>query len=190
MRAEDINPNKLLAWNICTELGIKSEIIKKGIENTALPCRFEIIQKNPSVILDGSHNEDKIKFLLKNLKKIKYKNLYLIFTLKNGKDVKSIVKQFTDLKMKKVYVTRHTIAGVSCTDLKYLYNEFLDIAKFKYNRNKSLGVEMEIDPWQALGRALKQTEKDDLILITGSFYLVGELRKKWVNEAEILTKNN
>ena len=51
-------------------------------------------------------------------------------------------------------------------------------------------IHIYIDPWRALNEVLKKANKKDLILISGSFYLAGELRKKWVSEDRILKANS
>ena len=43
-----------------------------------------------------------------------------------------------------------------------------------------------MDPNQALDRARKESKPDDLILVCGSFYLAGELRKNWFDKEYIL----
>ena len=51
--------NFLCAYEVLNELGIKPEVIQKGIEKVKWQCRFEIISTDKNVlILDGAHNED------------------------------------------------------------------------------------------------------------------------------------
>ena len=46
------------------------------------------------------------------------------------------------------------------------------------------------NPRTALKAALQKIKPDDCLLITGSFYLAGELRKNWISERAVLTKRN
>jgi dihydrofolate synthase/folylpolyglutamate synthase len=46
-------------------------------------------------------------------------------------------------------------------------------------------VEVIVDPNQALERALELAAPDDVIFITGSFFLVGDLRKYWKSRTTI-----
>ena len=41
--------------------------------------------------------------------------------------------------------------------------------------------EISVDPAQALARALELASPEDVIFITGSLYLVGELRREWMS---------
>ncbi|MFH1899893.1 MAG: Mur ligase family protein, partial [Patescibacteria group bacterium] len=182
-----LTSNTMLATQICEKLHIKQEAISMDLKNFSLSCRFEIAQKNPTVILDGAHNFDKIKSTVDNLQNLEFKKLFLIFTLNENKDVKRIInyiageQKFVPLQTN-IYITRHLVSSRTCADLKLMYNLFLDA-------NKKLKPKIFLDPWQALKQAIKKAGKHDLILITGSFYLAGELRKKWISEEKIL-KNN
>lgn len=177
---QNINAN--LAAKIGEILGLEKEAIRRGIKKTALPCRLEVMSHNPTIILDGAHNPDKIKSTVESLKKFQYKKLILIFALNENKDERKITKIVAPVA-DKVFVTRHLHASRACNDLKLLYNLFLEL-------NKKIKAEIAVDPWQALGKAISEAKKDDLILITGSFYLAGELRKKWISEEKILKDNS
>jgi len=78
---------------------IKIENIKKGIENTKLSGRFEIISKRPLIIYDVAHNEDSFRALddvLKLICNITKKGhripLYLIFGCSKDKDINYAIK--------------------------------------------------------------------------------------------------
>lgn len=170
--------NAILASAICQHLNIKKEYINTSLKSFSLPCRFEIIQANPTIILDGAHNSDKMKSTVDNLKKLKYNKLHLIFTLNENKNVKKIISIIAP-HANYAYITRHLTISRPCADLKFMYNLF-----------SSANSKIFIDPWQALVSALKSASKNDLILITGSFYLAGELRKNWIPEKQILKDNS
>ncbi|MCM8819113.1 MAG: bifunctional folylpolyglutamate synthase/dihydrofolate synthase [Candidatus Omnitrophica bacterium] len=74
---------------------IKEEDIREGIKNINWPARFQVIQKNPYIILDGAHNPDGVRTLMKNIKKIfpNEKFSFLVGILKD-KDYKSMIKIF------------------------------------------------------------------------------------------------
>ena len=62
-------------------------------------------------------------------------------------------------------------------------NDILGIKKINDFKNY-------IDPWEALKEGIRLAEKDDLIVVTGSSYLVGELRKFWFDESVILSSGD
>lgn len=186
-----LNNNLLLAARIAQELKIESTIINQGFRQTKLSCRFETIQFLPQVILDGAHNYDKLKTTFDNLISLKFNHLWLIFTLNENKNIKLIsqllnqqLNYLTQLKKTRqinIYLTRHLVADRQIINLKQLSN------LFTYQLRKNIII--HTDPWQALEQVLKRARQNDLILITGSFYLAGELRKKWINEEMILKAN-
>ncbi|NMB48452.1 hypothetical protein GYA13_03355 [Candidatus Kuenenbacteria bacterium] len=176
------NGNAKLVAKIGELLKIEPAAIHKGIEKTTLPCRMEIMARQPLVILDGAHNPDKIKSTAESLKNFSYRKLVLVFALNENKDEKKIVKMMAPA-VDKVFITRHLNGSRACVDLKLLYNLFLI-------NNRKLKAEIKIDPWAALESALKEAGKDDLVLITGSFFLAGELRKRWISEEKILRDNS
>jgi folylpolyglutamate synthase/dihydropteroate synthase len=47
-------------------------------------------------------------------------------------------------------------------------------------------IDYFLDPWQALEFGLMETESADCMVITGSMYLTGNLREKWIDEDYIL----
>ena len=177
---ENLENNKLIVEEIGQILKIKSGAIEKGINETKLSCRFELIQKNPLVILDGAHNYDKLKTTFQNLKKIEFGKLFLILCLNENKQIKRIIHRLANeiRATAQIYLTRHLVAGRSCADLKMMYTLFPSVHK------KNIFV--YTDPWQALNTAIQKARRNDLILVTGSFYLAGLLRQKWISEKQIL----
>jgi len=61
--------------------------------------------------------------------------------------------------------------------------ELFSMAK---NIKPGLQIKIFIDPWQALKHVFNKAKPKDLVLITGSFFLAGELRQKWIPEDYIL----
>lgn len=170
--------NLNLVLNILDVLKIKPKDSQKTIDAFHLICRQEIVQHNPKVILDGSHNPAKLGNLIEFVKKQKYKKLQLIVGFAHDKSYRAPLKKLLELASD-VYLTRFLISQRKSADLRTL----LKIAK-KIRPNSY--IKIYNDPHQALKTALKKADKNDLILITGSFFLSGELRKNWVSEEDIL----
>ena len=170
--------NLKLALNILKELKIKPKNIQSVINKFSLPCRQEIIQTNPLVILDGAHNSDKLNNLIEFIKQQKYKKLYLILGFAHTKNYNSSLKKLLAIS-NKIYLTRFLVTFRKSAELRELYKRS---KKIKPN----LAMAVHNDPWQALQSALKLAKKDDLVLITGSFFLTGELRNKWIPEDYII----
>ncbi|MBN1778779.1 MAG: hypothetical protein JW816_00975 [Candidatus Buchananbacteria bacterium] len=183
--------NAEIAANACRRLGVKESAINHGLAKTKMAGRFEIIQKNPLVILDGAHNESKMQSVVKNIenltysknsgstlskvKKLTYRKLYLIIALTAERDGQKIFKEVGKLA-DHLFITRYQTSSRKC----YSPLKLKKIIKTKAKK------EIFLDPHQAMKKALKLATKKDLILVTGSFYLVGDIRELWRSEEQIL----
>ena len=93
--------NASLAIAIARHIKIDEKIIKKAISSANLPpCRFEIVQKNPLVILDGAHNPSKMQSVVHNLKNLTYDKLYTIFASSDTKNARQMIKQLAPISDK------------------------------------------------------------------------------------------
>lgn len=173
--------NLALASRIAEHIGISNEHIEKGSKKSSLQCRFEIVQRKPIIVLDGAHNRSKIKSTVLNLKKMKFSKLHLIIGMADSKDDMSILKEIIP-HANVIYFTRFQIKDRKCAHPKKLEQrakQFLSVG------SKSI---VNLDPQYSLSSALKHSRKGDVVLVAGSFFLAGEIRKKWCSEEKILAK--
>lgn len=172
--------NAILAIEIAKKLKIKEGFIQKGLFSTKVPGRFEIVQEKPLVVLDGAHNPDKLKTVVETIGLFNYNKLHVICGFCANKDINKatkILSQYVD----HVYITRFFVKERVCANPK-------KIKKYFRKYNSKIPMDIDLDPWNSLDIALKKAKNNDLVLITGSFFLVGELRKKWFNSHNILQK--
>jgi len=167
--------NAALARAIAQHLGVKDDIIQKGISQTKLPCRFEMIQTNPLVILDGAHNPDKIKSVVHNLKHLTYKKLYTIFASSSTKNARAMIAQLARVSHD-ITFTGFEAAGRTAYPAK----------KLQSYAPKNIPTGANDNPEKALRQVMRKIAQHDALLITGSFYLAGKLRKRWISEQAIL----
>ncbi|MBM3308720.1 MAG: bifunctional folylpolyglutamate synthase/dihydrofolate synthase, partial [Candidatus Altiarchaeales archaeon] len=73
------------------KISIAKKSVKKGLLEARIPCRFELVQKNPLVFLDGAHNPDGILKLAEALGEIHYKKLFLVFGCSYNKEYKKMI---------------------------------------------------------------------------------------------------
>ena len=175
--------NRSLASAIVKHIGVDDAFVARGMEKTHLQCRFEIMQKNPLVIIDGAHNKSKIRSTITNLRKLRYSKLHMIVAVAENKDHSAILKQIISLA-DKLYFTRFQTKERKCAHPKEL------LQKSEKYFKKGVKTKIFLDPIMALEKALDEAAKDDLILVAGSFFLAGEMRKKWFPEEKILQNRN
>lgn len=145
---------------------IEEEHILRGLKNVKWPGRMEIMKKNPIVLIDGAHNIDGIDKLSKNVKKyFKYNKLILIIGILSDKQVEEMIKTIVPLAHRVIAITPHSYRAENADKLA-------EIIK-KYNDN----YEKIEDYDTAYTKALSYCEEEDMILICGSLYMIGDMRK-------------
>jgi len=142
-------------------LKIKEDAIRKGLKEISWPGRLQIIQNDPYVILDGAQNVASIKAVLSSISKIfSYKRLICIFGISSDKDIKGVSSELD--KTSNIMILT-TSKNKRAKKVSYLKGNF-----FKADVKSTDSVE------KALNLGLDISGKEDLILVTGSFYVVGE----------------
>lgn len=161
--------NALAASMIIESLGfkIKYNLFNKSLAHTKWPGRLEMIKyKNKNIIFDGSHNvsgSEKLKIFLKQ-KKIK--PLVLLGMLNNK-------KLFDFLK-----IIKNNIEEIVAIKIPEEKNSFTPLQIEENCKNLSINCIKVSNLTQANKYILKT--KNKYILITGSLYLVGKIRKKYL----------
>lgn len=180
-RSGVVEANKLLVAAIGEYLGIPQKFAEQGILRAKLPARFEIMQKNPLVILDGAHNRAKMRHTARCLSQLRYEKLYLIIGVAENKDYEQVLREIVPFASH-TYLTRFQLRIRKCAPPKTLRA----IAE-RYARDRT-ATDTFLDPKQALMQAMRNAGRNDTILVTGSFFLAGELRHLWHSETEILKR--
>lgn len=150
------------------DMGIKisRENIIHGLETVFWKGRLEILKSNPFIVIDGAHNIDAILKLKENIKRyFKFKNLFLILGIVKDKEVEKMVEIIAPMAKSVIAVAPHSTRA---TIAKELYEIII-----QYNKNS---VYFE-DYNEAYIYACDNSSEDDLILICGSFYMIGDMRK-------------
>lgn len=148
------------------EFDIKTENILKGLRHikktTKYIGRWYIISKSPLIIADGAHNIGAIKDTMSYLSGIQFDNLHIILGIVSDKEWDEIFKLLP--KNAKYYFTKANIPrAMDESGLKEMARQYNLIGKSYKN------VEL------AKQKAISNSSANDLILIIGSIYLVGEV---------------
>ena len=140
---------------------IDKGIIRRALKDISWPGRLQIVQREPCVILDGAQNVASIKAVLSSVKKIfSYKKLICIFGISSDKDIKGVSKEL-DSSSDIVILTRSR--NERAKDPIYLRENF-----------SRLDAKLTNNVERAFKLALDVATREDLILVTGSFYVIGE----------------
>ncbi|MBR5376755.1 MAG: bifunctional folylpolyglutamate synthase/dihydrofolate synthase [Lachnospiraceae bacterium] len=148
-------------------LCIKREDIRKGLYHTKWPARFEMIKKEPYVLIDGSHNADGMKRLASSLKLyFPDKKIIFIIGILKDKDYGSMLDAILPFAKEVFAVTVPSGRTLKAKELLSEVKKRTDIP--------ACAVE---DPVTAYERALKKAGSTDVICACGSLYYVGLIRK-------------
>ena len=140
--------------------------IINGLNSVSWPGRLEVMSTEPYVVIDGAHNIDGIYKLKESIEKyFKYKNLYLIFGVLSDKQVEEMVRVISPMAKSMICLSPNNERAEDS-------NLLLKTVK-KYNKNCII----ETDYAQAYKTVIKCSSNKDLILICGSLYMIGDMRK-------------
>lgn len=143
------------------------------LQNTHLKGRFDIISKDPLIILDGAHNEPKMNGLVTSLKKyIGDSEINLLFSCSETKDLKAVVRELSELNIKRIYITQ--FIKQYHIEIHSYSNEKMKIELQKVYGNKIEIVEFS-EPKDAYLIFRKNLPNDRIGLVTGSLYLLGKI---------------
>ncbi len=140
--------------------------LQQGLQNvkklTGLFGRWEILQTSPKLVLDVAHNTEGIKQLLQQIEVTPHKQLHLVIGMAKDKDHDEVLKLLP--KNAVYYFTKAEIP-------RALPEEELasKASNFKLEGNSYMNVNA------ALYAASLKAGKDDLIIVCGSVFLIGEI---------------
>ncbi len=134
-----------------------------GLASTRIPCRIECLDTAPPVILDGGHNPESVRALAEFLRQQDKRDLTLIFGVLEDKNYRAMARSLVPYIRDVVLTEPLSPRALPAERLVPLF------------RGTTVsGIRVCKDPAKALDLARGRAGE---ILITGSFYLVGEMRR-------------
>lgn len=165
--------------NLCTVLtaveqlqqqgwNISQEQVQTALSHTkqinGLHGRWEVIQQHPTVVLDVGHNEDGIKQIVKQLQFCSFQQLHIVIGMVKDKEIEKVLALLP--KDAEYYFTKAQIPRA------------LDEVTLQQKANAfNLKGETFLNVNDALTKAKQCASADDLILVCGSVFLVGEVAR-------------
>ncbi len=146
--------------------GLPEQAILQGLKhakrNTGLHGRWEIVDQSPQVILDVAHNEDGVRQLLEQIEVTDHNELHLVIGFVKDKEIEKILALFP--KYAHYYFTQAQIPrALAAKELK-MAAEKLQLNGFAYD-----------DVNAAINAAKEKAKPNDLVVVCGSVYLIGEV---------------
>jgi dihydrofolate synthase/folylpolyglutamate synthase len=148
---------------VLESVGMKTGLdkIKKGVEKVRWPGRLEVVGRKPLMILDGAHNPAGIRSIKPFIKSLKFRRMILVMSILSDKDYKSMLSEISPMADVTILTKADTDRAIDPVKLE------------KYAGRKCI---VQKNVRKAIRLAESLAENDDLILVTGSIYLVGNVK--------------
>jgi dihydrofolate synthase / folylpolyglutamate synthase len=153
---------------------IPDSAIEQGVHAARLPGRLQVVGESPCVVLDGAHNPDAAAVLARAVPRLfKYQRLILVIGMLTPHEPADTLRHLLPLADAVVFAPiDHPRAHTTETLLQSAQAWLAS----KPNRAPRTLL-TAFSPQDAFQRALDLADADDLVLITGSFYLIGAWKR-------------
>ena len=147
--------NASTAIAILNELKIPEESIYNGLKVVKWPGRFEFKE---GMLFDCAHNPDGIRALITSISKLDYKKLIVVFDVMRDKDYELMSKLINKLDAKFILTKVNVSRAKDPSGLKEYFDNY----------------EIIYDVKEAVKYAKSLADENDLVIVAGSIFLVGE----------------
>ncbi len=144
---------------------INAEAIRKGFATVSWQGRFEILQSNPFIVVDSAHNRDSAEKLRKAIDDyFPNSRVVLLFGASEDKDITGMFAEL--LPRVEILITTQSVhpRALDAEQLRELASSY------------SLTIEAVVPLERAVDRALEIAKHDQIIVATGSLFIVGGVR--------------
>jgi dihydrofolate synthase/folylpolyglutamate synthase len=149
--------------------GVSVSAFENGIAKAYLPGRLEVLRRNPTVVIDAAHNPDGAARLAESLPRLfKWRRLILVIGMLSTHSADGVLLALAPLA-DKIVATRSRWEKARPAS---------EIAEAARAANPAADVTVAEPVNAAVREALFSADERDLVLITGSFYTIGEVDKE------------
>lgn len=146
------------------EVRIPEPAIRAGVANAYIPGRLEVLRDHPTLVIDGAHNPDAAHNLAAAIREnFKYRNLILVVGMLSTHSSRGFLYELAPMASRVIATQSQWHLAAPAADIAQQASRFCQEVET---------VERVPD---ALRRALEVAADGDLVLVTGSFYTIGEV---------------
>ena len=154
---------------------ISNEDIKAALKKVHWQARFEIMDKEPYFIIDGSHNPAGVSETVKSIKAyFPDKKIRFIIGILSDKNIDEILTDIKPLAKEVAVITPPSSRACKAEDMIKLVGEKISVSNRAFESIK-----------EAVDYMLDSAKKDDIICAMGSLYSVGELKKAFYKRGRV-----
>ncbi|MEO0093971.1 MAG: folylpolyglutamate synthase/dihydrofolate synthase family protein [candidate division WOR-3 bacterium] len=141
---------------------IRWDKVKQGLKAVKIPGRCQIVQRYPIVMVDVAHNPDSAQALSETVQEIFKKDVILIFGASKDKLVNEMLKILLPITKKLILTKADSPRACLPKELVKIVEPY----SIPYIVTESVK--------KAIGEGLRKVAPDEMVVITGSFYVAGE----------------
>jgi dihydrofolate synthase/folylpolyglutamate synthase len=148
---------------------LRDDAIRQGFSTVNWPGRFEILQRQPAVVIDCAHNRDsalKVRQAIDDY--FPNRRAVLVFGASEDKDIAGMFAELAP-------ITRQVIATKSFHPRAIEPERLQEIA-----HQFGLPVKIVPDVPEALEEAIRFAGNDSIVLVTGSIFIAAGAREAWI----------
>ncbi|MEF8856114.1 MAG: folylpolyglutamate synthase/dihydrofolate synthase family protein, partial [Haloplanus sp.] len=160
--------NAGVAVSLARQLGVHDpDVIGRGLRSAHWPGRFEVVSREPFVVLDGAHNPGACAAVGETLADFDYDDLHVVVGVMTDKDHRGIAAALNSAD--RVTTCRPDRARA----------EDQDALAAAFEGATDVPVEARSDVRDAVDAAIEKADPADAVLVVGSLYTVAEARTRW-----------
>ncbi|SEM67022.1 folylpolyglutamate synthase/dihydrofolate synthase family protein [Paenibacillus sp. OV219] len=158
---------------------IEDEDLREGLRIAAWPGRLEMIQQSPRLLIDGAHNPEGAQTLAAALRDTySYKRLHLMMGMLSNKNHRDTLKHILPLVDTLIVSEPNFRKAMPAAELAELVSEIRD------SIDRPIELIVEPDWKQALKRLQGLANEADLAVVTGTLYLIADVRSQLLNNKD------
>ncbi len=151
---------------LSNNLIVSEESLIKGLSKVNVPCRMEIVNNCPLIILDSAHNVEGAQALANFIeKKFKFKNIIGIVGILADKDVEGIFKTLSCYFSKIITIKSDSPRAMSLSNITSIAKKYGKLVH-SYENNE-----------QAIRDVIKFMSEKDILIIFGSFSIMKKCKE-------------
>lgn len=149
-------------------IDVSGSAISEGLASVEWPGRFEVVQRSPLVVLDSAKDSEAMRALAEAVGELPHRRVIAVVSISSDKNIPVMIGNLAPV-VDSFMVTSHSVMGRAAD-------------------RERIGIEIERQgkPWEsiervedAMRRALEEAGEQDMILVAGSVFVVGEARRLW-----------
>ncbi len=146
------------------KLPVAEEVIRKALQHISWKGRMQVLSQKPIIIIDGAHNVHGVKALMSTLEKIfPNRKVKFMVSILGDKDYKQMLSLICP-KAEQIYVARNqSERAASVEDQVAVIEEY----NIPYKTAPTVA--------EAYSLAVKECKEDDILIVCGSLFTVGEV---------------